>query len=159
MSASIPAPVPLALRKETMTRPAIDIATMNAADLTHLAFLQGLAPAGVRFDGVSFVVPCPTEPLLSLFWKPAEYLDQADAVFRALRAYGFETLTQTREGRGTCLVMALHTTSPLCMREWVTDGPRVHEECSEAMALLRVSVLAMAGEAALSCEPGAPGGE
>ena len=122
-----------------------DLYALNGPALTRLAYALHLAPGGTRQAGARFLMPCPSAADLFLPWCPHADLAQADAVFRQLRAHGFETMTQARERRGVCQAWSLDTTEPIILREWTLDSPCAHQERSEAMALLRVTVLALAG--------------
>ena len=128
------------------------IRAMDGLALTRAAFQLGLAPEGTEaYCAGQLLVYGP--PGAKRDWHPHADLDQANAVFRRLRARGWRIVQDSTpdldglqdEAGGHCL--ASRAVRDVHLTWWCTPPrPDADMEPSEAMALLRVSVLAAASE-------------
>lgn len=127
------------------------IRAMDGKTLTGLAWAIGLAPTRVEplpgqeasFGLFLYDSPRRLNYTLLELWQPHADLAQADAVFRQLRALGWDTHVQyfVEEGRGK--VWALQQTGESSGHGSVVPWQR---ETGEAEALLRCACLALASE-------------
>ena len=129
------------------------IMALDGPDLTLLAFELGMAPEG------SMLWPdagCVYDSAGRACWEPHANLVQADAVLRRLRTHGWHTSVRGARQSGTVCTEYAGDDEALLVTSAVMVTWPGREADTEAMALERCAVLAMASAKTSPLSP-APG--